>query len=353
MTVALRRLPFVGLLPVLLLGGFLGACDGVSTTAEAPADQCTLSSSDLANRAAPRDAIPALTNPPLVTAEAEQAAYLSDEDRVIGFLFGNSPLAVPHDILWHHEIVNLDTWVDRPIAVTYCPLTGSSLAFDRADVNGAEFGVSGLLLHKNLVMYDRRENESLWPQMNREARCGPETGTAPSMLPVIEMTWEQWRHLHPDTKVLSSDTGFDRDYATERRTNSIPAAAASSNAPRERVLGLPEGPGLAVPFSTLDDGSARRVVRVRRDNSPIVVFWHQAARSAMAFRPKGDEPLSFTVQDGRIVDNETGSTWTVDGRAVSGPKKGTRLPPISTAYTAFRDAWKSFHPDTRFWTNAP
>lgn len=353
MTATLRRLPSFGLLPVLLLGGLLGACDGVSTTTESPSDQCTLSSSDLANRATSRDAIPALTNPPLVTAEAEQASYLSADDRVIGLLFGDSPLAVPHDILWHHEIVNLDHWIDRPIAVTYCPLTGSSLAFDREDVDGAEFGVSGLLLHKNLVMYDRRENESLWPQMNRGARCGPETGTALSMLPVIEMTWDQWRRLHPDTNVLSSDTGFDRDYSSERQATSISSASASSNVPRERVLGLPGGQGLAVPFSTLDDGSTRRVVRVRRDGSPIVVFWHRAAQSAMAFRPKGEEPLSFTVQDGRIVDEETQSTWTVDGRAVSGPKEGTRLPPISTAYTAFRDAWMAFHPNTQLWTNAP
>lgn len=323
-------------------------------------EQCELTSANLADRATGRDAIPALTNPPLVEAGADEASYLSADDRVMGLLVGETPLAVPHDILWHHEIVNLDDWIDRPIAVTYCPFTGSGLVFDREAVDGAEFGVSGLLLHQNLVMYDRRENESLWPQMPRGARCGPETGTSLSTLPVIEMTWGHWRRLHPDTKVLSSETGFDRQYSIDGRSAQHPSAPAAPSAsssdepdPRGRVLGVPTGQGLALPFERLDDGSAVRVVRVRHDASSVVVFWHRAAESAMAFRPRVEgQVLSFTVQNGHIVDPETQSTWTVDGRAVSGPKAGARLPPVSTAYVAFWNAWTAFFPETRLWSNS-
>ena len=52
-----------------------------------------------------------------------------------------------------------------PLAVTYCPLTGSSIVFDRTSVRGVEFGVSGLLFQNNLVKYERSSVESdvsLW-----------------------------------------------------------------------------------------------------------------------------------------------------------------------------------------------
>lgn len=358
MTEALSRRHFCGVLLALLLRGLLGACDPTSTPSSNSPDRCELSSTDLGDRGTGRDAIPALTNPPLVGATAEEASYLSDDNRVIGLLVGETPLAVPHNILWHHEIVNLDDWVDRPIAVTYCPFTGSGLAFDREAVDGAEFGVSGLLLHENLVMYDRRENESLWPQMSRGARCGPETGTPLSTLPVIEMTWGHWRRLHPDTKVLSSETGYSRDYSTDRRPAQRPPSLAASSTtpsdepdPRGRVLGLHGGQGLALPFERLDDGSSMRVVRVRSGASPVVVFWHRASQSAMAFQPRVEgQSLSFTVQNGHVVDTETQSTWTVDGQAVAGPKTGARLAPVATAYVAFWGAWAAFVPKTRLWT---
>lgn len=130
---------------------------------------------------------------------------------MIGVLREGQALAVPHNILWFHEIVNFDR-DGRSFAVTYCPLTGSSLAFDRAAVGGAELRVSGLLFDNNLVMYDRRENRSLWPQMNRQANCGANVGTRLSMVPVVEMRWARWKALHSDTKVVSSRTPYARDY---------------------------------------------------------------------------------------------------------------------------------------------
>ena len=68
---------------------------------------------------------------------------------MVGFLVDGAAFAVPHNILWYHEVANLslpDAGGQIDLAVTYCPLTGSALVFDRAVVGGAEFGVSGLAL---------------------------------------------------------------------------------------------------------------------------------------------------------------------------------------------------------------
>ena len=102
-----------------------------------------------------KDGIPVLTNPEMALPGQPGTGYLYEDDRVIGLIFEGEPIAVPLNIMWWHEIVNLDG-ATSSVAVTHCPLTGSSLAFDRRTVSGAEFGVSGLLFQTNLIMYDRR-----------------------------------------------------------------------------------------------------------------------------------------------------------------------------------------------------
>lgn len=71
----------------------------------------------------------ALSNPPLVPPLGHpDAAYIQDEARLLGIRTGDGYVAIPHNILFRHEVVNLD--VDGiGLAVTYCPLTGSFVAF--------------------------------------------------------------------------------------------------------------------------------------------------------------------------------------------------------------------------------
>lgn len=309
-----------------------------------------------------KDAIPALTNPPM--AAPGEAAYLADDSRVLGVHLGGEALAVPHNILWWHEIVNLDR-DGVALAVTYCPLTGSSLVFDRAAAGGAAFGVSGLLFKNNLTMYDRNTNESLWPQMLRKAGCGPRNGRALAPYPVVEMTWKGWRTLYPDTRVLSAATGHNRDYrpsaypygAYEQKNNEqllVPMPLDPRRPPKERVLGIPnDRSGIAFPFDALDNGAPYRVVKDAVGQFQVVVFWDREKQAAMAYYPATRSGfLTFQVRDGRITDVETGSRWEVDGRAVDGPLAGTRLEPVAEAYVAFWFAWATFQPEARLWTGS-
>jgi hypothetical protein len=80
-------------------------------------------------------------------------------------------------------------------------------------VNGQEytFGVSGMLYRSNVLMYDR-ETESLWLQVKRRAVTGPLTGKKLTTLPSTVTTWKKWKKKHPDTRILSFDTGYTRNY---------------------------------------------------------------------------------------------------------------------------------------------
>lgn len=147
-----------------------------------------------------RDCIPSIDRPQyLKTAEVD---FLDPDDLVLSLTHAGITRAFPTRILDRHEIVN-DHFGDTPIAVTYCPLCGSGLAFIRVlDGTEVEMGVSGLLHNNDLIMYDRK-TESLWQQITGEAIAGPKRGASLDALPVTVSLWEEWRQANPDAQVLA------------------------------------------------------------------------------------------------------------------------------------------------------
>lgn len=322
--------------------------------------QCSIPLSGLLPGGPGKDGIPALTDPELVTPASPDADYLANDDRVIGVRVGGRAFAIPLNIMWWHEVVNI-TAPDVFLAVTHCPLTGSTLAFDRAAVGNAELGVSGLLFKNNLVMYDRTGDESLWPQMLRGARCGSRDGTDLDMYPVIETTWAWWQVLHPETRVVSSRTGYGRDYTrypygdyaepNNSQTLFPMPPLDTRRPPKERVLGIAvdEG-GIGFPFGALADAGIRVAEHVTVGGRPVVVLWDGRGQAAMAFESTNEgESLTFDAVDHGFRDRQTGSLWRVDGRAVSGPRAGDRLEPVPEAYVAYWFAWAEFQPDAALW----
>ena len=213
----------------------------------------------------PRDGIPALTNPKHVT--AADAVYLNPTDRVVGITLKGQSRAYPIGILNWHEIVNDDIEGHR-FAITYCPLCGTAVAFDlNIDGSPTEFGVSGLLYNNDVLLYDR-DTESLWSELISEAVAGERIGKKLTPLPISHTTWRDWREKHPQTLVLSEDTGHFRDYRRDpyagydqsRRTYfAVNAKAPDDYHPKEVVLGLGvDGVFKAYPFIELDkQGKAR------------------------------------------------------------------------------------------------
>jgi len=335
---------------------------GANASADLGDLACSVPRAYVADGGPGKDGIPALTNPLLVAATDAGAAYLRPDDRVVGLELDGQFIAVPLNIGWWHEVVNLNGGAAR-LAVTHCPLTGSSLVFNRSAVEGAEFGVSGLLYLNNLMMYDRATPESLWPQMLRGARCGRRDGVQLPMHQAVEMRWDGWRSLHPSTRVVSSATGHARnyqlypygDYAREDNAQLLAPIPSlnSRRPPKERVLGIvsPEGPSVALPFGLLRAAGAISAVSVSVGTIRAVVFWDSARESAAAFNPVlGTDALTFRVAQGRIVDDQTGSEWASDGRAVAGPRAGARLTSVADSFVAYWFAWAAFYPETVVWS---
>ncbi|MBT7754890.1 MAG: DUF3179 domain-containing protein, partial [Candidatus Magasanikbacteria bacterium] len=156
-----------------------------------------------------KDGIPALTNPKTVSLDD-----VDTKEDILGILveINDEKKYYPYNVLVWHEIIN-DTLGGKEIAVTFCPLCGSAIVFDR-DVEGEilDFGVSGKLFESNLLMYDT-QTDSLWSQAKGEAVVGEKTDTKLTRIPFQLLSFKQIREKEENLDVVSTDTGFKRDYS--------------------------------------------------------------------------------------------------------------------------------------------
>lgn len=210
----------------------------------------------------PRDGIPAIDDPKFVSAKG--ATFLSNADRVLGIVHQGLVKAYPVSILNYHEIVN-DMFKDEPVVISYCPLCGSGIAFSATVAGKAtSFGVSGLLYNSDMLLYDR-QTESLWSQILGKAISGPLKGQALTRIVMANTTWGDWRRQHADTLVLSTDTGYSRDYTRGPygdydKSTAIYFPVHNKNNqyhPKEMVIGLEmAGQYKAYPFTELAKNDA-------------------------------------------------------------------------------------------------
>jgi len=156
-----------------------------------------------------KDGIPAIDNP-----KFEPIANFKHPDSVQGIVIQikNEVKVYPYNILAWHEIVN-DIIGDTTVAVTFCPLCGSAIVYDRTLPSGVTtFGVSGALIESNMVMYDR-SSETLWQQSTGKALAGKKYGDELKHIKFQLLNIGDIKLKYPNAKVLSEDTGYQRDYA--------------------------------------------------------------------------------------------------------------------------------------------
>ncbi len=155
-----------------------------------------------------KDGIPSIDTPKFLPVDTFKH---SDSVQAIVMKDGDNIKVYPYNILIWHEIVN-DTVALVPVAVTFCPLCGSAIVYDRR-VNGETltFGVSGFLLESNMIMFDR-ENEAIWQQSTGKVLAGRDLSTELALAPFQLLSMGEVKKKYPKAKVLSEDTGHYRSY---------------------------------------------------------------------------------------------------------------------------------------------
>jgi hypothetical protein len=303
---------------------------------------------------------------------AEAADWLKDQEPVVAFEQSGDARAYPLQILIWHEIVD-DVVGGMPVMITFCPLCNTAIAFDRRiDGKTLRFGTTGNLRRSDLVMWSDDPGETWWQQITGDGLVGDLVGYQLTSLPAEIVSFADFRAAYPQGRVLSRDTGHPRGYGSNPyigydSINSSPflysGPTDSRLPPMERVVTVElNGETVAYPFGKL---TQVHVVNDVAGGTQLVVFHEGGTVSALdapviaasrdvgaatAFRRELDGiSLTFSLRNDRFVDDHTGSTWDILGRATDGPLAGKRLHPVVSA-NHFWFAWAVFKPETRIWT---
>ncbi len=315
----------------------------------------------------PPDGIPAIDSPVFEAIE-QGDNWLGDDWPVMFFELNGDARAYPLAILIHHEIVN-DVVGGVPVAITFCPLCNSTIAFDRTLEDGRilDFGTTGNLRNSDLVMYDR-QTSSWWQQFTGEGIVGELTGVQLEFLPSQIVAWSDFKENHPDGTVLSRQTGHLRAYGNNPYSgydtiDSNPYFPVTGDdnrlLPKERVVAIQiDGIDVAYPFTLL---SELKVVNDRVSSDPLVVFWSSGTESifgnggpdtgsSSAFiRIIDGQELTFVSEGDGFQDEQTHSLWNIFGEAIEGELKGKMMEQVISA-EHFWFAWATFKPETLVWS---
>jgi hypothetical protein len=294
-----------------------------------------------------KDCIPSIDSPNFSNINSENIEFIDEEELIVGIWDGDQYIAFPHSILDWHEIVNGNGY-----SISYCPLTGSALNISMKH----EFGVSGMLFNSNLIMYDR-QTDSLWPQMLLKSASGNRIDEQLKIKPILETTWANWKKLYPDSKVLNSNTGFNRDYdkypygeyktcnsstcqdyiyfPVENQDNRLPA--------KERVL-------------TIINNETAHAVRINSNIPKLFSIDVNSVKHVVIISGKENIAISFKtdrnlkiekwdISSGKIIlfDENSGEKWNILGVSISNSNTDNLI--IANSYIAYWFSVAAFFPD--------
>lgn len=263
-----------------------------------------------------RDGIPSIDKPDFIS--VGKVKFLKKDDLVISFAYEGVIRAYPLRILAQHEVVN-DSIGDLHFSVTYCPLCGTGMVFDRTiDGEPTTFGVSGLLYQSDVLLYDRT-SESLWSQLMMKAISGPQRDSSLNWLASEFMTWSSWKAAHPDGQVLSTRTGHVRAYH------------------RDQYAGYAKQKGVMFPVPLYRDNLRTKALILG------IILNDQATAYDLDF-----------LESGKVYHDSIGEQvirLTFDSQTrhaqVTETTTGEAIPHVY----AYWFAWQAFYPDTRLITH--
>ena len=294
----------------------------------------------------PADGIPSLDNPDLI--DANDASYMIDSDLVFGVEINGDVRAYPLRIMGWHEMFN-EVIGGVPVALAYCTLCGAGILFE-TKIKGRDkpliFGSSGLLYRSNKLMFDRKSG-SLWNQFTGEPVSGPllNSGIQLKIRPVTITSWGKWRARHPDSKVLSIETGHARDYGSGVVYKDYFASPdlmfpvlVRGDAPLEQkdyVFGIREfGAAKAWPVTAFTKTS---VINDQIGAKKIVLIGDAASRTVRAYQ-RGDRSFKPLTNDGVLSDSS--GNWKITETALVGPQ-GQKQPRVP-GHISYWFAWDSY-----------
>lgn len=302
-----------------------------------------------------KDGIPSIDHPNF--AQVSTIDFLNENDLVIGIRDNNDIKTYPHPILDWHEIVNDDVG-NKHVTLTYCPLTGTAVGWNR-EINNVvtTFGVSGLLYNSNLIPYDRKTGSN-WSQIRLDCVNGELIGNNIELYQVVETTWATWKKWYPNAQVLTTDTGFNRQYGDypyggyrDNRNLIFPISKNDDRLhPKERVLGVIADKTAKV--YTFNSFTEPTVIKDTFKGNNLIIAGSQADNYIVAFlEPSSDltfSAFSNSQHPNVIMKDSEGNEWDIFGKVIVGPRLGENLEHVPS-FIGYWFSWAAFYEETEIY----
>jgi hypothetical protein len=306
----------------------------------------------------PVNGIPPLDHPPHIP--ASEAGFLKGSDVVFGVVVNGEARAYPKRIISWHEMV-LDRLGGVELTLVYCTLCGTAIPYE-SEVGGQKrtFGTSGLLYQSNKLMFDH-ESKSLWSTLEAKPVIGPLVGSGLRLRfrPIVTTRWEEWRKDHPDTTVLSLQTGYERDYSQKSAYSEyfsnhqlmFPVSRQDRRLKnKDEVLVMTLSPnsgpteeGIPVAISSRRL-KKNRVYQFQEAGHELVVV--TSGKGASRVYDVAGQRFRKKVKDGFVQDQQ-GRKWEVSEEAlILQPDTSVALPRVP-AHRAFWFGWYAQFPETK------
>ncbi len=319
----------------------------------------------------------ALDDPKMVT--AKEANFLDDSDYVLGVSEGGVSKAYPTRYIWFHHVVN-DTigkpGHEMPIAVTYCSVCNTGIRYNMLS-HGKALKLDFYGLYNGVVCLCERETEGVFLQVDGRIINGPLMGAQMKFGSLLDTTWGNWKHLHPETVVMSPDTPFQKFYSPQgkpeqRGYTAFPRGYFQPTVTRtdkrlppfEKVLavtlteeGKAEAEALhrAYPIAALQ--AAHNAINDTMGTTPVAVLLEPDTLTASALlRTLDGKTLTFEARKAEgdkvaFYDKETGTRWSIEGLGEEGPLAGKTLQHIDNHLSQWY-GWSAYFPETTLFGSA-
>jgi len=283
--------------------------------------------------------------PGVLAFSGSEESTIKPDQLVLGVEINGKSKAYPVQLIGYHHQVR-DTLNGKELMITYCTVCRTGRVFSPM-VNGKleTFRLVGMD-HFN-AMFEDSTTQTWWRQVNGEAIVGPLKGAALREIPSAQMSLRAWLEQYPETKIMQPDTTFNeryenlKDYDRGKSDSDLLKKDSLSWQKKSWIVGVQIG--MNARAYDWEELLKRRVVNDTLNKTPILVTLEN---DSLSFHVWNRDTLSFDLSpDSLLVDNQTKSVWNWNGRAVSGPLAGSKLPVIQS-YQEFWHSWKTFRPQT-------
>lgn len=293
---------------------------------------------------------------------------LTANEPVFIVMLPNGPHIYPQQYMLWHQVVN-ELVNDQAFAITYCPITGTLIAYDATmeglnlvfDVEGhtTSNGFYGFLYEGNSVLMDRNTG-SLWLQETGMAFDGVLLGRGMPTIPVFWTTWEDAKRVYPEAPVLARPRGrrpYGRDpYGSYLKSGTYYDNDVLAYKPRHLDKRFhKKTPMLCLELDNLlvsvDIKYVKKhgAVNFFLGTFPLLAVHDKTLDVVRIFnRQIWEEPFLFIMKDGKLSDLSTKSIWDpVTGKATAGNMAGASMKQYFGHYSMWF-AWYSINPETHF-----